>query len=320
MININVSNPKYQLSIDTLYLIKKLTNEEKQFIHDRLEFCRASKYYRHTLHFADIGVRFNLSPKKEELHTNFNAQIQLHKEFFTSDIPDSIMEIITQIDWSVTRLDLSYDFKTDMKDSILFKHDKRLKDSGKHYSNETYYIGSYHVEDGQKQKKSIIHYDRNVKNRKRNSPITHLYGNRLEPRLKFAMKDMKLASMNHELIMKELMRYRFISDIDSMKDTNGWQKNRIRKMQQDYNQFLSYSAKEQRAIRKTFKANREPIDEYYAEHVEHLFSPFKATQDELQAITTVLHPTAGLFMQRHSTAGIRYLYTREGGTTYAEVS
>lgn len=262
-------NQNNKISIDTMHLIKLLPEEEKQFIYDRFDFRRGNKYYRHTLHFDEIGVRINLSPRKAECHKNFNATIHLHKEFFTSEIPDSIMEIISQIDWSVRRLDISYDFKTDKQDSILFKHDKRLKDS--HYGNETYYVGFDKDEPDVKKKRSIIHYDRNVKMKKRNLPIIHQYGNRMEPRLIFPMKDMKLHNMNHSLITKELKRMRFVSSIKDLK-VDGWQKNRIRKMQHNYEQFQSYPLKEQRAIRTVLKENREPLEHYYNANKAELFS------------------------------------------------
>lgn len=115
----------------------------------------------------------------------------------------------------------------------------------------------------------------NIIMKKRNMPIVYEYSNRLEPRLKFAMKDMKLHSMNHKLIMKELKRYRFITDTNAM-NIDRWRKNRIRKMQQNYKRFLLYSAKEQREIRKALKDNRGPLEQYYNAHRAKLFN-FLAT-------------------------------------------
>lgn len=312
IIIIPLSKQEFEIGLDTMHLIAKLTKEEMQSIYDNFDFKRSNRNYRHTIHLSDYDMRINLSPKKQECHRYFNATIHLHKGFFTSDIPDSLMEIIQSIDWSVNRLDIFYDFKTDKQDSILFKHHKRLKDS--HYGNETYYVGFDKDEPDDKRKKSIIHYDRNVKMKKYNLPIIHEYGNRLEPRLKFAMKDMKLHSMNHELIMKELKRYRFISDINAI-NTKKWNKNYLYSMQHDYNQFLSYPLKKQRAIRKVLKDNREPLEQYYDRHRAELFSFLTPVQK------TVLHLSQGQFMQlTPGTAGKRYLYTTGGGTAYAKAS
>lgn len=245
----------------------KLTDEQKEFIYDRFYYSfHKSKHYRYSLYYEEMGFVLQLSPKNSLLHSHFNAKITLHRKFFQRNyIPHSIIDILTFIDWSVVRLDIAFDYKTSKQDGILFKHHGLLKEAS--YSNETYYIGNHK---SQKKSHTLVNYDRNIKELKRNSGIHHEYGNRVETRFRFKMADMKLNSMNQEIIYSKLKRYLFISDINKV-DADGYRKRRIRKLQHNYKQLKAYGDNEVKAIRKLFKAEREPLEEIYKSNVTQLF-------------------------------------------------
>ncbi|RLQ92113.1 hypothetical protein [Planomicrobium sp. Y74] len=255
------------VSIDTLVLRVKLTDEQKEFLYDRFYYdFHRSKYYRYSLYFEDMGFTLQLSPKKNELHKYFNATLTLHRKFFQRDyIPHSIIDILNFIDWSIVRLDIAFDYNNSKQDSLLFKHHGNLKDAS--YENETYYIGNHK---SQKKSHTLVNYDRNLKEIKRNTGIDHDYSNRLETRFKFNMAAMKLNNMNHDLIYTQLNRYLFIADISSV-NTDGYRKNRIRKLQHNYKQIKQFDTKEAKEIRRLINAQREPLVDIYKSKKSSLF-------------------------------------------------
>ncbi|PSL41158.1 hypothetical protein B0H99_103294 [Planomicrobium soli] len=267
-LNTTNNNIDKKVSIDTMILRVKLTDEQKEFIYDRFYYgFHRSKHYRYSLYFEEMGFTLQLSPKKSVLHSYFNGTITLHRKFFQREyIPHSIIDILTSIDWSIVRIDIAFDYKTSKQDSLLFKHHGNSKDAS--YENETYYIGNHK---SQKKSHTLVNYDRNIKEIKRGTGIEHEYGNRLETRFKFKMADMKLNNMNQELIYNQLKKYLFLSNIDQL-NTNGYRKNRIRKMQHKYKQLTLYDKKEAATIKELIKASREPLEEIYKLNITNLFS------------------------------------------------
>lgn len=255
-----------------MHLIVKLTKPQQEYILSRFDLKRSNKNYYKTLHLPNLDMHINMNPKKLECYSNFNATIHLHKGFFKrKELPESVKEILREIKWKINRLDISFDFYTDKQKSLLFKHDKRLVNC--HYGNETYYIGFDKKNTEKRIRDLTIHYDRNCKLIKNNQPAKFLFSNRVEPRMRFPMKDMELKNIDHELVKKKINRIRFISNIQALEITK-WQKNKLYKMQHNYEQFLSYTANEQRKLRKLIKESSEPLSTYYSDNIDDLFSVF----------------------------------------------
>lgn len=284
-----------KVSIDTIILRVKLTDEQKEFIYDRFYYgFHRSKHYRYSLYFDEMGFTLQLSPKKSVLHSYFNATITLHRKFFQRDyIPHSIIDILTFIDWSIVRLDIAFDYKISKQNSLLFKHHGNLKDAS--YENETYYVGNHK---SQKKSHTLVNYDRNIKEIKRGTGIHHEYSNRLETRFKFKMADMKLSNMNHNLIHNKLKKYLFLSDIDQL-NTIGYRKNRIRKMQHNYKQLDTYDKKEAATIRKLIKTQREPLEEIYKSNITNLFDFMNYKETYLIKLATLEVATELIGMVNH---------------------
>lgn len=283
------SIPDYKISLDTMVLRVKLTDEQRDFIFDRFYYdFHRSKHYRYSLYFKEMGFTLQLSPKINLLHSYFNATITLHRKFFRRDyIPHSIIDILKYIDWSVVRLDIAFDYRNSKQDSLLFKHHGSLKEAS--YENETYYVGNHK---SQKKSHTLVNYDRNLKEIKRNTGIEHEYNNRLEARFKFKMVDMKLNHMDHTMIYKQLKRYLFISQIDKL-FTNGYRKNRIRKIQHNYKQLKLYEYKEAAIIKKLIKDQREPLEEFYKLNIVNLFG-FMEYQEIYSIESGILEETTEL--------------------------
>ncbi len=256
----------YTIGLDTIVMRTKLTDEQKQFIYDRFYYSfHRSKHYRYALYINTIGFVLQLSPLEPKKHAYFNASIALNPKFFKQDyIPHSIIDVLTTIDWKVTRMDIAFDYKAPKQDSLLFKHNGKMKDNN---FKDSYYVGAYSKD---RKNHRIVNYDRNLKEESRNNEITHKFSNRLETRFNFTMKEMPLNDLKHAVILNELSRYLFISSIDHTQ-FDGWTKNRLRKLQNNYEQYKAQKAKEQRKLRKMIKQSREPLEAIYEANMDNLF-------------------------------------------------
>ncbi|KAA0940153.1 hypothetical protein FQ087_22095 [Sporosarcina sp. ANT_H38] len=306
-----ILNIDYETGIDTCYLMCKLSPKDKEFIYERYyNVYQRTAGYRHSLFLNDIGFTMHLSPIDPKFHCHFNATLKIHRLFFTSAIPIEIIEILNHIDWRIIRLDIFYDFKTRVLDSLLFKHHKTLFDSGKLYENETFYVGNYN---SKRRGHILAHYDRQIKEQKRDTGIVHQFPNRMETRFKFTLKEMPIHNIQHGVILKQMKRYLFISDIEQL-NTDKWRRNRIRKLQYNFGLFSTYPEKEQKKIRELLKLEREPLEVMYAANAHELFNFMDYDKKAASSANGLVPPVDLLELETFEEFDYEEFNEKEGGT------
>jgi hypothetical protein len=98
--------------------------------------------------------------------------------------------------------------------------------------------------------------------------------NRFEVRLYPKLNDeaIYLQSPNHDWIMEHLAKYIFVENIDDLPLQNGWQKNRLHKIQKNYSYHKKLEPKEWKYLKQICKENRVPIEAIYDKQKYDLFS------------------------------------------------
>ncbi|ETT82256.1 hypothetical protein MKZ08_06675 [Viridibacillus sp. FSL R5-0477] len=271
--NILESND-YRCNFDTIKLKAKMSIEEKEVIYSYFEngYYTDNAYWQ-VLRLKQFGITIKLNPRNLTWHSTFNAAIEMSPKFFhLNDVPYSITQILTNIDWRCTEMHIAFDYRTNFFESVTIKHHGNQSHS--EYSGETIYIGSHQ---SNQTKNKIASYDRNVKEAKRNNNITHKYMNRFETRLRFKMDEMRLNNINHNLICERLKKYLFVSNINAI--NGAWNRNRLLKVRKDYSYYekLRKSNKKKdkeiaASIREVIKENREQLENIYKLHFERLLS------------------------------------------------
>lgn len=251
-------------SIDTMVLQAKLTNEQMDSVFDYIHHGYYNdKRYRYNLHIADYGFNIHLLPHNPLW--KFNAKITLQTNFFTQKyVPHSLIDILHLLDWSVTSIDIAFDFHTAIEDSIAFTHHGNVKvnqltDENGHSST---YTGAFNPK---RKNNQSIHYDRNQKEISLNfesGGYNHVLSNRYEVRLSFKMDELPLHNIDHHLIMKQLKKYIFISSIAKM-DTEGKTKRKFRKIAEAPEKLNGYYKDKRSMLKKIAKMHREPLEVYY---------------------------------------------------------
>jgi hypothetical protein len=188
-----------------------------------------------------------------------------------ANVPFTIQNILA-MDWSVTSLQIAFDSHTSLSNSFAYKHHGNIKHSQIIDANghSTLYFGAFNPSN---KSNRMISYDRNEKEVSRNMANggNHLFSNRYEVRLAFKIGEQPLNGINHELIQAKLSRYIFIKNIAEM-ETDGYTKRKFRKIREVYDR-LDYQYKADKTkLKSVAKANREPLEEYYIEKMDSLFS------------------------------------------------
>lgn len=304
---------------DTMIIQGKLSKKEIENIlaHISSKNSYRTDGYRYNISLKDYDIFIQIHP---EHAYKFNAKITLQTAFFQLKyIPESILDIL-RMNWSITTLQIAFDSHTSLYDSFAYKHHgnikhEQMKDDNGHKS---LYFGAFNPRN--KNNRSI-RYDRNEKEVSRDFKDggKHLYSNRFEVRLTFKIGEQPLNNINHDLIVQRLSRYIIISNIEAM-ETDGYTKRKFRKIAEDYNRLDNYYNNEKRSLRAIAKANREPLEDYYAKHHKRLFSNFVAVQDKPEDLATALKPSVKHFIQKHSTAGKRYFYEIGDDEIYAKIA
>lgn len=272
------------LTIDTIHLVAKLDEKQRQYIYDRFAFNKNKLgYHWHYSHDATpLGYTIHALPTNTYTGTHYNHMLQLQRQVTAGDsAPTSLKEIIKAIDWNIRRIDLAYDFKTDKSESMIFKHRANIQTETKD-EWDTEYTTKLKT----RAVSRVASYDRNIKEHKNNTNIVHDYHNRYEIRLYPASNDtsMKLHSMSDDFIIKHLSKYIIIPNIDAL-PTRKWNKNYLFRIKDDYNYIKTLPAKKQKELKGVAKHDRVPLESLYLQNKDKLFRPIiGAKESQLQLI------------------------------------
>lgn len=262
-----------KLSIDTLHLSAKLDDEQREYIYDRFLFNKnKNTYHWHYSQYEtkQLGFSINALPTNSYTYKHYDHIIQIQNQITTADyIPYSLGEIISKIDWNIKRIDLAFDLKTPLENSLIMKHHGNVQfDTDDKW--ETIYLGKLKGRSPSK----VAHYNRNDKEAERETGIEHEYFNRYEVRLFPASNDetMKLNSIKNDFILQHLQKYIIIPNIDDL-PLNKWDKNRLYKIKDDntYTYFKTLDKKKQQELKGVTKAHRVPLERLYLENKHSLF-------------------------------------------------
>lgn len=276
-------NQECRLTIDTMYLVKRTTAQDKQIIQDRFKLPKNTpdKFYHYTLNQTEqLGFTIHSMPKNTYTHKYYDHQIQLQRQVTVDrQISSSLLEVIDQVDWQIKRLDLAFDLKTDKEKSMIFNHNGNIKfDTKDEWDGE--YLGKLKTRSLSK----VASYDRNVKERKHNTNVHHIIDNRYEVRLfpKCTNDSMRIKNMSDDFIIKHLSKYIIIPNIDDL-NTGKWNKNYLYKIKQDYSYLKTLPIKKQQELRAICKQHRLPLEQIYLDNKANLFQflndPVASPQD-----------------------------------------
>lgn len=270
------------LTADTIHLSAKLNHEQRESIYDRFLFNKNNpKFHWRYSQYKTKGLGFSINalPYNSYTYKHYDHVLQLQKEVTTAEyIPYSLGEIIGNIDWNIKRIDLAFDFKTPLENSLIMKHHGNVQFHTDDKWN-TEYLGKLKTRSHSK----VAHYNRNDKEIERETGIEHELFNRFEVRLFPASNDetMKLHNMKDDFILKHLKKYIIIPNIDDL-PTSKWNKNRLYKIKADntYTYFKSLDEKIQQELKEVTKAHRVPLEQIYLENKHNLFKFAEANEND----------------------------------------
>lgn len=258
-----------ETGIDTMILQSKLPKADIDHIYNSFKGWYRTQSYDYNLSLEEYGVFIQLHSRHS---LKFNAKITIQTKFFKLAHVPLVLQDMLAIDWSITSLQIAFDSSTSLSNSFAYKHHGNIKHSQIIDANghSTLYFGAFNPSN---KSNRAISYDRNEKEVSRNMENggKHLFSNRYEVRLAFKIGEQPLNSINHELIQAKLSRYIFIKNIDDM-EADGYTKRKFCKIREVYDR-LDYQYKADKTKLKSIaKANREPLEQYYSEKKDSLFS------------------------------------------------
>lgn len=258
-----------ETGIDTMILQSKLSKADIDHIFNSFKGWYPTRYYDYNLSLEEYGVFIQLYSRNS---FKFNVKITLQTKFFSlAHVPFTIQDVLA-LDLSVTSLQIAFDSHTSLSNSFAYKHHGNVKhrqitdDKG----HSTLYFGAFNPSN---KSDRAISYDRNEKEVSRNmeNGVNHLFSNRYEVRLSFKIGEQPLNNINHELILAKLSRNIFVKNIAAM-ETDGYTKRKFQRIRTVYDR-LDYQYKEEKGtLKDVAKANREPLEQYYSEKKDSLFS------------------------------------------------
>lgn len=261
-----------RVSIDTLHLSARLSDEQKQYIYNRFTFNknRTDWHWHYSQNETkSLGFTIHALPTNTYTYKHYDHTIQLQNQLIDGAyIPYSVNEILQNIDWNIKRIDLAFDFSTDIEKSFIMKHHGNVQFDNNDKWNTTY-LGKLKSRSPSK----VAHYDRNIKERERETNIEHEYNNRFEVRIfpKSNEKTMKLHNLSDNFIIKHLSKYIFIPDVESL-PLSRWDKKRLYKIHQDYTYLKTLDKSKQKDLKSVVKAHRMPLEQFYINNKGELFS------------------------------------------------
>jgi hypothetical protein len=257
------------ISIDTMYLVAYLTDEQKEFLYDRIVFQKNNKFKDQYFHYSQEinNIVIKTTPRKSFTNAHYNTMIIFKKDTSHMYIPYSIREIL-QFDWQYKRLDLAFDFNTEFNKRAIIKHHGNIAFDNSNKDWNTDYMHALKS----KTETKVACYDRNEKERSNNTEVIHTHPTRFEVRLFHKLnKFNSIHNIDHGWIENKLSKYIFIPDIESL-PLNRWRKRDLYKIQSDYDYLKTLDKSKQKEIKQTCKANRVPLEQIYLHNKDNLFS------------------------------------------------
>ena len=303
-----------RISIDTMELTAKLTHNELKALQNDFGFDNSSKsealkHYEGVFHLKQFGFTMKLLPRIRQWRRYYNARVTLHKAFFESDrVPDSLMDVIREFNWSITNLHVAFDYPNNYKPLVYKHHHKVVYDKLTDANGfTTHYFGSrgskvVDCEDDTKEKwihrkNNIgVQYDRNEKELATGiaDEPAHEYSKRYEARMIFKIGELLLSDIDHATVVQELDKRILIADIESP-SIHDYARRPFRTLQVDFSSMDKLvgnwkwrgknPVKEKKQLKATAMEHREPLADMYMEHCEELFEVFNdvavETADEI---------------------------------------
>lgn len=272
------------LTADTIHLSATLDNDQRESIYDRFLFNKNNPkfHWRYSQYKTkELGFSINALPYNSFAYKHYDHVLQLQKEVTTAGyIPYSLAELINDIDWNIKRIDLAFDFKTPLENSLIMKHHGNVQFEPSNDKWNTEYLGKLKTRTHSK----VANYNRNDKEAERETGIEHEFFNRFEVRLFPTSNDetMKIHNMQDDFILKHLKKYIIIPNIDDL-PTSKWNKNRLYKIKADntYTYFKSLDPKIQHELKEVAKAHRVPLEQIYLQNKHNLFKFAELHENDL---------------------------------------
>ncbi|QLG37642.1 hypothetical protein MKY42_32455 [Paenibacillus sp. FSL W7-1088] len=206
------------IQIDTLHLVAKLTNDQKDELYDLIDFgkdfgegfkvyWKGNAVYKHIIHskepffmvFFEPRVRTGLWTK-----SHYDILVILQQEAIQSK--PAILELIFNIgDWRVKRMDIAYDWSTPISQHFIWKNANVKKDEV--IGNQNYYLYGIRSEN-----RAVI-YDKKLQlKQKKNIEIPEEHLTRLEIRIRPKLNNLSVSANNLEWLRKHLDKFIFVEN------------------------------------------------------------------------------------------------------------
>ena len=263
-----------KISIDTFNLVAKLTQDQQEELFYRIAFMQKTwyqdRYFKFSMQITnDIIIKF--SPRNPLTWITYNTMLIFTKNTSSTFIPYSVLEILQFETWQIKRLDIAFDFSngtpfSSFPNRLIMKSHGNVKilQQSKHEKDwESDYVGTFKSRNEAK----ACCYDRNKK-----EGIDQEYPLRFEVRLFPKLNEYNfLKRIDHGWIEKKLSKFIFLADIEQL-PLNRWDKNRLYKIQADYDYLKEIKAPKQKEIKHVATEHRVPFEDIYANNKNKLFS------------------------------------------------
>jgi hypothetical protein len=267
-----------KVSIDTMILVAKLTQEQREKLFNRIMFHPKNLYEDQHFKFSRKlkNIVLKVNPRNPLTYINYDVMLIIEKNTSSTDVPYSIKEILQFDTWKIKRIDIAFDFSnhtpfSTFPNRLIMKHHGNVKFFQQNYNDKDWkseYIGSL----SSKTEAKACCYDRNEKETDRGTGIVHDNPLRFEIRLYPKLNDYNsITNIDHGWIENKLSKFIFIPDIEQL-PFNKWDKRKCYKIQENYNYLKTLKETKQKELKEKVKKHRVNFEEFYTNNKEKLFS------------------------------------------------
>jgi len=206
------------VKIDTLHLVSKLTREQKDELHDLIDFRRdygedikiywnGNAVYQYIMHSKNpFFMIFFESKIGTGLWTKSHYDILVLLQQEAIQIKPKLLKMILGIgEWRVKRIDIAFDWLIPINNHFIWKNVNIKRES--FLGNQNYYLY------GERSENRAIIYDKKLQLKTKKNieiPVEHL--TRLEIRIRPKLKNQSANATNLEWLKKHLDKFTFVEN------------------------------------------------------------------------------------------------------------
>lgn len=258
--------------LDTVILVANLSESDEEYLQDRFTFNSYNKSFKKSIRSVNPFFVLNIQIRNTYAKRHYNAMLIMQNETL-HNMPDSLQEILFQFDWIPKRFDFAFDSHYGFNSHSILKYHANLKLEGKK-GWSGYYIGSLHS----KHRMNI--YDRNEKEKARNTGVIHNLPTRFEIRIRppKLSEQPSIHNLDYDWILEAMQKYIVVENNDSLK-LRSIHKRKIKLLRRkphdkdDYNnKWRAFSRDQKKLYKSKMIKERIPFETIFMENVGSLFS------------------------------------------------